>query len=83
MLTRTLALAFGAAMGGAVRQRHSLPLLLCLESAVIICFVSLVLWPEIMFAAVLLRVGAVEGAVGLGCLVGLVRAHGRELAGIW
>jgi len=82
MLTRTLALAFGASLAGAVRQRHSLPLLLCLESAVIVCFVSLVLWPEMMFAAVLLRVGAVEGAVGLGCLVGLVRSHGRELAAI-
>jgi len=69
-------------MTGAVRQRHSLPLLLCLESAVIICFVSLVLWPEIMFAAILLSVGAVEGAVGLGCLVGLVRAHGQELVGV-
>ena len=82
MLTRTLALAFGASLAGAVRQRHSLPLLLCLESAVIVCFVSLVLWPEMVFGAVLLRVGAVEGAVGLGCLVGLVRAHGRELAAI-
>ena len=79
MLTRTLAMAFGASLAGAVRQRHRLPLLLCLESAVIVCFVSLVLWPEMLFAAVLLRVGAVEGAVGLGCLVGLVRAHGREL----
>jgi len=67
-------------LAGAVRQRHSLPLLLCLESAVIICFVTLVLWPEMIFAAILLSVGAVEGAVGLGCLVGLVRAHGRELA---
>jgi len=82
MLTRTLALAFGASMCGAARQRHSLPVLLCLESAVILCFVSLVLWPETMFAAVLLRVGAVEGAVGLGCLIGLVRAHGRELSEI-
>jgi NADH:ubiquinone oxidoreductase subunit K len=80
MLTRTLSLAFAAALAGAVRQRHSLPLLLCLESAVIICFVTLVLWPEMIFAAILLSVGAVEGAVGLGCLVGLVRAHGRELA---
>ena len=35
-----------------------------------------------MFAAILLSVGAVEGAVGLGCLVGLVRAHGRELASV-
>jgi len=82
MLTRTLALAFGAAMAGAVRQRHSLPLLLCLESVVIICFVCLVLCPEVIFAAILLSVGAVEGAVGLGCLVGLVRAHGRELASV-
>jgi len=66
-------------MVGCARQVHLLPLLLCLESAVIICFVSLVLRPEIMFAAVMLGVGAAEAAVGLGCLVGLVRAHGREL----
>jgi len=79
MLTRTLALAFSATLGGLVRQRHRLPLLLCLESAVIVCFVSLVLSPELTFAAVLLGVGAVEGAVGLGCLIGLVRAEGREL----
>jgi len=78
-LTRTLVLAFGAACVGTQRQRHSLPLLLCLESAVIVCFVTLVLLPEILFAAVLVGVGAVEGAVGLGCVVGMLRAHGREL----
>ena len=79
MIARTLLLAFGACLAGCVRQSHSLPLLLCLESAVILCFVSLVLQPEIMFAVVLLAVGATEAAVGMGCLVGLVRAHGREL----
>jgi len=83
MMTRTLALAFGAALVGAARQAHRLPLLLCLESSVIICFVSLVLQPEILFAAVLLSIGAVEGAVGLGCLVGIVRALGREQVTSW
>ena len=79
MLTRTLLAAFLRSMGGITRQRHRLPLLLCLESSVVICFVALVARAELVFASILLRVGAVEGAVGLGCLVGLVRASGREL----
>jgi len=77
MLSRALTLRFFSTVAGAARQPHILPLLLCLESAVIVCYVSLMLRPDILFAAVLLRIGAVEGAVGLGCLVGLVRARGR------
>ena len=69
----------GAALIGAARQVHGLPVLLCLESAVIVCFVALVLRPEVLFAAVFLSTGAVEGAIGLGCLIGLVRARGRGL----
>jgi len=72
-----LTLALFAAMCGLCRQVHSLPVLLCLEGSVIICYVSMVAQAELVFAAVLLRVGAVEGAVGLACLVGLVRAAGR------
>ena len=79
MLTRTLLSAFLSSLGGIARQRHRLPLLLCLEGSVVICFVALVTQAELVFASILLRVGAVEGAVGLGCLVGLVRASGREL----
>ena len=80
MLSRAVLVAFLGAMLGITRQRHSLPLLLCLERAVVICFVVLVGRAELVFASILLRIGAVEGAVGLGCLVGLVRARGRELA---
>ena len=79
MLSRTLLSAFLSSVGGIARQRHRLPLLLCLEGSVVICFVALVTQAELVFASILLRVGAVEGAVGLGCLVGLVRASGREL----
>ena len=79
MLTRTLLSAFLSSLGGITRQRHRLPLLLCLEGSVVICFVALVTQAELVFASILLRVGAVEGAMGLGCLVGLVRASGREL----
>ena len=82
MLARTLLCAFAAVAGGLARQRHTLPLLLCLERAVIICFVTLLLMPELVYASVLLRVGAVEGAVGLGCILGLVRATGSELVAV-
>jgi len=81
MLTRALTLRICAVCAGATRQTHGLPLLLCLESAVILCFVSLVLKHELMFGVVLLRIGAVEGAVGLACLVGLVRRHGVGIVG--
>lgn len=78
-MTRTLIVAALASVVGLRRQKHSLPLLLCLERVVVVCFVTLVGRAELRFAAVLLAVGAVEGAVGLGCVVGLVRAVGREL----
>jgi len=63
-------------------QKHGLPVLLCLESRVIICFVALALGPDVRFAAVLLAIGATERAVGLGCVVGVVRASGHTLVGV-
>jgi len=79
MIARALTLRLGAALVGAARQVHGLPVLLCLESAVIVCFVTLILRPEVLFAAVFLSTGAVEGAMGLRCLIGLVRSSGRDL----
>jgi len=82
MVTRTLLVAFCARLVGVRRQKHRLPVLLCLERTVIICFVSLVLASELGFAAILLAIGAVEGAVGLGCVVGLTRAGGRAAVSV-
>lgn len=77
-MTRTLTLGFAAALVGTARQVHGLTVLLCLESVVIICFVSLLLRSDHIFAAILLSIGAVEAAVGIRCLVGLVRGGGTD-----
>nr|AKS04306.1 NADH dehydrogenase subunit 4L [Parasagitta elegans] len=53
-----------------------LAVLLCLEALVIVAVLVLVHHSELLFSVCFLSVGACESAVGLACLVSLVRAQG-------
>lgn len=60
------------------KKNHRLSILLILERIVLITLIALVIRSEIIFSVCYLRVGACEAAVGLSCLVGLVRFCGKE-----
>nr|AKS04264.1 NADH dehydrogenase subunit 4L [Parasagitta elegans]AKS04285.1 NADH dehydrogenase subunit 4L [Parasagitta elegans] len=53
-----------------------LSILLCLESLVLIGVLVLIMHSELMFSVIFISVGACESAVGLACLVGMVRYQG-------
>nr|AKS04024.1 NADH dehydrogenase subunit 4L [Parasagitta setosa] len=61
-----------------MKKNHSLSILLTLESIVLVTLMALVVRSEMMFSVCYLSVGACEAAVGLSCLVGLVRFCGKE-----
>nr|AKS04067.1 NADH dehydrogenase subunit 4L [Parasagitta setosa] len=61
-----------------MKKNHSLSILLTLESIVLVTLMALVIRSEMMFSVCYLSVGACEAAVGLSCLVGLVRFCGKE-----
>lgn len=65
-----------------IKKNHSLSILLTLERIVLVTLIALVIRSEIIFSVCYLRVGACEAAVGLSCLVGLVRFCGKEYARI-
>ena len=64
------------------RKVHSLTVLLTLESFVMLTLLAILCSRDILFSVVYLRVGACEAAVGLSCLVGLVRLRGKEFINI-
>lgn len=51
-------------------------MLLCVEALVIMCVLILVHHAELLFRVCFISVGACGSAVGLACLVGLVRGVG-------
>lgn len=55
-----------------------LSVLLCLESLVIVSVLVLVHHSELLFGVCFISIGACEGAVGLACLVSLVRRQGSS-----
>ena len=56
-----------------------LSVLLCLEALVLVGVLILVGHAELIFSVCFVRVGACERAVGLACLVSLVRAQGSSM----
>nr|AKS04371.1 NADH dehydrogenase subunit 4L [Parasagitta elegans] len=57
-----------------------LAVLLCLEALVIVSVLVLVHHSELMFSVCFICIGACESAVGLACLVSLVRLQGGALS---
>jgi len=64
------------------RKAHSLAVLLTLEGLVMLTLLSLVAHSDLLFSVCFLRIGACEAAVGLSCMVGLVRLRGHEQVGL-
>ena len=60
------------------KKNRVLRLLLTLECMVLLIFITLCFISELYFAVIFLRVGACEAAIGLGCLVGLIRLGGQS-----
>lgn len=60
------------------KKNNVLRLLLTLECLVLFLFIVLCFLGEIYFRVIFLSVGACEAAVGLGCLVGLIRLAGQN-----
>ena len=60
------------------KKNNVLRLLLTLECVVLFLFIILCFLNELYFRVIFLRVGACEAAVGLGCLVGLIRLAGQN-----
>ena len=78
----------GAFIGAALlllsfsRKVHSLTVLLTMEGLVMLTLLSLVAHRDLLFSVCFLSIGACEAAVGLSCMVGLVRLRGQELIGL-
>jgi len=60
------------------KKKNVLSLLLTLECMVLFMFIILCFSRELFFSVIFLSVGACEAAVGLGCLVGLIRLVGQS-----
>ena len=75
----------GAFLGGTLlvlslaRKTHSLAVLLTLEGIVMLTLLALIAHSDLIFSVCFLSIGACEAAVGLSCMVGLVRLRGQEL----
>lgn len=63
-------------------KKRILSVLLCLESFVILRVLLLVNHSELMFRVCFISIGACERAIGLACLVGLVRNQGSALSAL-
>jgi len=74
----------GAFLGGTLlvlslaRKTHSLAVLLTLEGMVMLTLLALIAHSDLIFSVCFLSIGACEAAVGLSCMVGLVRLRGQE-----
>lgn len=62
---------------GVFQKRNYLSVLLCLEGIVVVRVLVLVCHVELLFAVCLVSIGSCESALGLACLVCLVRHQGR------
>ena len=77
----------GAFLGGGIlalslaRKTHALAVLLTLEGLVMLTLLALIAHRDLIFSVCFLSIGACEAAVGLSCLVGLVRLRGQEQVG--
>jgi len=60
------------------KKNNVLRLLLTLECMVLFLFIFICFLGETYFGVIFLSVGACEAAVGLGCLVGLIRLVGQN-----
>lgn len=75
----------GAFLGGTLlvlslaRKAHSLAILLTLEALVMLTLLALIAHRDLIFSVCFLSIGACEAAIGLSCIVGLVRLRGQEL----
>lgn len=63
---------------GTFLKTSMLSVLLCLEALVVVCVLVLVQHSELLFSVCFISIGACERAVGLGCLVSLVRSQGSQ-----
>lgn len=82
MLIKVAFLSAGLLLLRLARKTHSLSVLLTLEGLVMLTLLSLVAHSDLLFSVCFLRIGACEAAVGLSCLVGLVRLRGQEQVGL-
>lgn len=57
-------------------------MLLCLESLVVVSVLILIQHSELIFGVCFISIGACESAVGLACLVSIVRAQGAQFFAI-
>ena len=64
------------------RKAHRLAVLLTLEGLVMLTLLGLVAHRDLLFSVCFLRIGACEAAVGVSCIVGLVRLQGKEYVGL-
>nr|YP_003433776.1 NADH dehydrogenase subunit 4L [Zonosagitta nagae]AGS47807.1 NADH dehydrogenase subunit 4L [Zonosagitta nagae]BAI68167.1 NADH dehydrogenase subunit 4L [Zonosagitta nagae] len=64
------------------KKQNVLSILLTLECMVLLTFIALCFSSELFFGVIFLSVGACEAAVGLGCLVGLIRLAGQSSIGL-
>nr|AKS04424.1 NADH dehydrogenase subunit 4L [Parasagitta elegans] len=78
MWLKSLALLVLCLLLGTFLKTSTLSVLLCLEALVIVGVLVLVQHSELMFSVCFISIGACESAVGLGCLVSLVRAQGVQ-----
>lgn len=78
----------GAFLGGTLlllslmRKTHSLAVLLTLEGLVMLTLLALIAHSDLLFSVCFLSIGACEAAIGLACIVGLVRLRGHEQVGL-
>nr|AVP25692.1 NADH dehydrogenase subunit 4L [Xenorhina sp. TNHC-GDC 31177] len=80
-----LAISFMIALTGFILNRnHLISALLCLETMMLVIFLTLALWPPnlspsmLMSPLILLTISACEAALALSLLIALVRAHGND-----
>uniref|UniRef100_A0AAU6S674 NADH-ubiquinone oxidoreductase chain 4L n=1 Tax=Theloderma albopunctatum TaxID=1775700 RepID=A0AAU6S674_9NEOB len=71
-------------MGLAFHRMHLLSTLLCLESMMLITFITLSLWSNeltltpFMFPLILFSLSACEAGLGLSLMVATARSHGND-----
>lgn len=82
MLIKGAFIGAGLLLLSFARKAHSLAVLLTLEGLVMLTLLSLVAHSDLLFSVCFLRIGACEAAVGLSCMVGLVRLRGQEQVGL-
>jgi len=82
MLIKGAFIRAGLLLLSLTRKAHALAVLLTLEGLVMLTLLALVSHRDLLFSVCFLRVGACEAAVGISCMVGLVRLRGQEQVGL-